>query len=75
MAEPPASNGDVNSEPKPGKLLSPKRGAIPTPKADIAMAPSFIPPAGEAAEESGTKPVPPPETEDEEERQQEHDAS
>ena len=32
MAEKPESNKEVDSQLKPSKLPSPKRGAIPTPK-------------------------------------------
>jgi len=40
-------------------LPSPKRGAIPTPKADIEKAPPYIPDSDQAVDQSGKRPVPP----------------
>ncbi len=75
MAENAESNRDVNNQPKPSKLPSPKRGALPTPKAELEMAPPFIPETDEEVEKSGTKPVSPEKTEEEDDGQQELNAS
>jgi hypothetical protein len=43
MAQTPESDKKVDDQLKPSKLPSPKRGAFPTPKAEIEKAKPFIP--------------------------------
>jgi len=47
-------------------LVTPKRGAFPTPKAVIESATPFIPNSDQEGDQSGTEPIPPT-TDDEEE--------
>ena len=42
-AEIPESSDEGNNKPKPSKMPTPKRGAIPTPKAELEKAKRFIP--------------------------------
>lgn len=43
MAKTPKSNKTVNNQQKHSKLHSPKRGAIPTPRAEIEKAKPYVP--------------------------------
>ncbi len=42
--------------PVPNDLPSPKRGAFPTPKADLEKAPKYIPETNQPSEKAGAKP-------------------
>jgi hypothetical protein len=57
MAETPESDKKANNQSKPSKLPSPKRGAIPTPKAEIEKAKPYIPESDPAGDESATEPA------------------
>jgi hypothetical protein len=59
MEETPESNKEVNSQLKPSKLPSPKRGAIPTPRAEIEKAKPYIPETDQEGDQSTTQPVSP----------------
>jgi hypothetical protein len=56
MAKTPESNKESNSLPKPGKRFSPKRGAFPTPKAEIEKAKPYIPETDQESDKSATSP-------------------
>jgi hypothetical protein len=75
MAETPESNKEVNSQPRPSKMPSPKRGAIPTPRDEIEKAKPYIPETDQEGDRSATEPVSPEKVDDEEESQEEHDNS
>jgi hypothetical protein len=59
MAETPDSGNEVNEEPKPKRIPSPKRGAIPTPRGEIEKAkpyvPDSVPEGGEPAADSPSR--------------------
>lgn len=57
MAETPESNKEVNSQLKPSKMPSPKRGAFPTPRAEIEKAKPYIPETDQQGDKSATEPV------------------
>ena len=59
MAETPESDKKANCQLKPGELPSPKRGAIPTPRAEIERAKPYIPETDRAGDQSATEPVSP----------------
>jgi hypothetical protein len=59
MGETQESNKGETSQPGPEKLPSPKRGAIPTPRAEIERAKPYIPETDQESDESPTEPVPP----------------
>jgi len=50
MTQPPKFDESANSQPKPTELPTPKRGAIPTPKAEIERAKPYVIEADGAAE-------------------------
>jgi hypothetical protein len=54
MTDTPQSDNEMHSKPQPGKVASPKRGAIPSPKADIEKAKPYIPKTDQEGGESGT---------------------
>jgi hypothetical protein len=72
MAETPESDNEGDSQPKPSKRPSPKRGAIPTPKAEIEKAKPYIPETDQEGDKSATEPE---NVDDEEDNQEEHDHS
>jgi hypothetical protein len=57
MAETPESNKEVNSQLEPSKMPSPKRGAVPTPRAEIEKAKPYIPETDQQGDKSATEPV------------------
>lgn len=57
MAKTPESDKELNSPRKPGKLPSPKRGAFPTPRAEIEKAKPYIPETRKEGDKSATEPV------------------
>jgi hypothetical protein len=59
MAETPESNKEANRQLKPSKMPSPKRGAFPTPKAEIEKAKPYIPETGQEDDKSAMEPVSP----------------
>jgi hypothetical protein len=59
MAETPESDKESNSPRKPSKMPSPKRGAFPTPRAEIEKAKPYIPETDQEGDKSATKPVSP----------------
>jgi len=59
MEETQESKREENSQAGPKELPSPKRGAIPTPRAEIEKAKPYIPETGREGDESTTQPVPP----------------
>lgn len=54
MANTPESDEKANSQPKPTELPSPKRGAIPTPKAELEKAKPYIPETDPAGDQKAT---------------------
>ena len=75
MAEPPESNKEVNSQPEPSKMPSAKRGAFPTPRAEIEKAKPYVPETDQEGDKSATEPVSPENVDHEEDSQEEHDNS
>jgi hypothetical protein len=75
MAETSESNKEMNSRLKPREIPSPKRGAFPTPRAEIDKAKPYIPEAGHGNDKSATEPVLPENVNHEEDSQEEHDNS
>ncbi len=75
MAETPESNKAVNSQPQPSKVLSPKRGAIPTPRADIDKATPYIPDTDQERDTSAREPVSPSTIGHEEDSKEEFECS
>jgi hypothetical protein len=73
MAETPESDKKGKKEPKPGKKPSPKRGAIPTPKAEIEKATPYIPETDQAGDKSATEDVSPENMDPEEDSEEELD--
>jgi hypothetical protein len=61
MNETPESDKDENSQLTPQRVPSPKRGAIPTPRAEIEKAKPYIPGTVQEGDKSPTEPVPPKE--------------
>jgi hypothetical protein len=59
VAETPESDKKPNNQQKPGELPSPKRGALPTPRAEIEKAKPYIPEIDRADDQSATQPVSP----------------
>jgi hypothetical protein len=59
MEETPESNKEEDSQLGPKKMSSPKRGAIPTPKAVIEKAKPYIPETDQKGDKSTTEPVAP----------------
>jgi hypothetical protein len=57
VAETPESDKKANDQLKPGKLPSPKRGALPTPRAEIEEAKPYIPEIDRPDDQSATEPV------------------
>ena len=68
MAETPESDTQGKQEPKPSKLPSPKRGATPSPTAEIEKAKPYVP--GQEGDKSATRPLSPENADDEEDRQE-----
>jgi hypothetical protein len=75
MAETPESNKEVDNHLKPGKLPSPKRGAIPTPRAEIEKAKQYIPETDQEENKTAMEPVSPENVDREGEGQEPHDDS
>jgi hypothetical protein len=57
MAQTPESDKEANSRLRLSKPPSPKRGAFPTPRAEIEKARSYIPEAERAGDRPATEPV------------------
>jgi len=75
VAQTPESDKKAENEPKPSKMPSPKRGAIPTPRAEIEKAKPYIPEPDGEGERSATEPASPENVDPEEESQEELDNS
>jgi hypothetical protein len=65
MAKTPESEKQANSQMKPCKLPSPKRGAFPTPKAEIERAKPYLPETDLAGHQSAMESVSPENTDQE----------
>jgi len=61
MADTPEPEKKANSQPKPSELPSPKRGAFPTPRAEIEKAKPYVPET-DPANQSATEPASPENT-------------
>lgn len=59
MAQTPESGKEEDNERKPSKMPSPKRGAIPTPRAEIERAKPYLPETDWAGDKSDKEPVKP----------------
>jgi hypothetical protein len=68
MPETPEPKKEVDSQLKPRMKLSPKRGAFPTPRAEIDKAKQYVPDADQDVDKSGTEPVCPDNVDDEEDK-------
>jgi len=59
VAQTPDSEKNADAHPKPSGSRSPKRGAIPTPKAEIEKVGRYVPETDRAPDQPATEPVSP----------------